>query len=131
MFIWIPVLQRTLQSDVCQLTCIPCDNWNQIEARTRTSGGNNNDDDNQDGDMPSWMFKEVSNRGKTKKVDSKKKPAQLKKIDIHATQDFKVQEGTEGKCVAGSVLTRAQAKKSDKIPRLKVKEAVSMSTRLP
>ena len=34
----------------------------------------------------------------------------------------KVQEGTtEGKCVAGQVLTRAKAKKSDKIHPLKVK----------
>ena len=73
-------------------------------ARARTSGGNNNDDDNQGGDMPSWVFKEVSNRGKTKKGDSKKKPTQLKKIDNHATQDVKVQEGTtEGKCVARPV----------------------------
>ena len=31
----------------------------------------------------------------------------------------------EGKCVAGIVLTRAQAKKSDKIYPLKVKEAMS------
>ena len=86
-----------------------------------TSGGNNNDDDNQGGDMPSWMFKEESNRGKIKKRDWKKKPAQLKKNDYHATQDVKVQEGTtEGKCVAGPVLTRAQAKKSDKIHPLKV-----------
>ena len=33
--------------------------------------------------------------------------------------------GSEGKCVAGPVLTRAQAKKSDKIHTLKVKEATS------
>ena len=72
------------------------------------------------------MFKEVSNRGKTKKEDSKKKSAQLKKIDNHGTQDVKVQKGTtEETCVAGSVLTMAQAKKSDKIHLLKVKEAMS------
>ena len=41
------------------------------------------------------------------------------------TEDIKVPEGiTEGKCVAGPVLTRAQAKKSDKIYPLKVKEAI-------
>ena len=34
------------------------------EARARTSGGNNDDNDNQGGDMPNWMFKEESNRGK-------------------------------------------------------------------
>ena len=75
--------------------------------------------------MPSWMFKEESNRGKTKNRE-KKKPAQIKKNDNCATEDIKVQEGTtEGKCVAGQVLTRAQAKNSDKIHPLKVKEAMS------
>ena len=63
------------------------------------------------------QHKEESNRGKTKNRDSKKKPA---------TEDIKVlEETTEGKCVAGPVLTRAQAKKSDKIHPLKVKEAMS------
>ena len=42
----------------------------QRGARARTSGCNNNDDDNQGGDMPSWMFKEKSNRGETKDKDS-------------------------------------------------------------
>ena len=99
---------------------LPDPNWkadNQKEAQVRTSGGYNNDDDNQGGDMPSWMFKE-SNRGKTKNRDSKKKPAQFKKNDNCATEDIKVlEETTEGKCVAGPVLTRAQAKNSDKIIR--------------
>ena len=48
---------------------LPDPDWkadNQREARARTSGGNNNDDDNQGGDMRSWMFREESNRGKTK-----------------------------------------------------------------
>ena len=72
------------------------------------------------------MFKEESNRGKIKNRDSKKKPAQIRKNDNRATEDIKVQEGTtEGKCVAGPVWTRAQAKKSDKIHPLKVKEAMS------
>ena len=72
------------------------------------------------------MFKEESNRGKTKNKDSKKKSDQIKKNDNRATQDVKVQEGiTEGKCVAGLVPTRAQAKKSDKIHPFKVKEAMS------
>ena len=71
--------------------------------------------------MPSKMFKE-SNRGETKNRDSKKKPAQIKKNDNHATQDAKVQDSTtEGKCVAAPVLTRAQVKKSDKIHSLKVR----------
>ena len=34
------------------------------EAQARTSEGNNDDTDNQGGDMPNWMFKEESNRGK-------------------------------------------------------------------
>ena len=72
------------------------------------------------------MFKEESNRGKTKNRDPKKKPAQIKMNDNRATEDIKVQGGTtEGKCVAGPVLTRAQAKKSDKIHPLKVREAMS------
>ena len=112
-----------------QMQILPNPDWkaeDQREARARTSGGNNDDNDNQGGDMPSWMFKEESNRGKTKNRDSKKKPAQIKKNDDHATEDIKVQEGTtEGKCVAGPVLTRAQAKKSDKIHPFKVKEAIS------
>ena len=82
------------------------------------SGINNNDDDNQGGDMPSWMFKEKSNRGETKNRDSKKKPAQIKKNDNHATQDVKVQEGRRKVCCW------AQAKKTDKIHPLKVKEAM-------
>ena len=102
---------------------LPEPNWKAVkqkEARSRTSGGNNNDDDDQGGDMPSWIFKEESNRGKTKNRDSKKKPAQIKKNDNRSTEDIKVlEETTEGKCVAGQVLTRAQAKKSDKIHPLK------------
>ena len=71
------------------------------------------------------MFKE-SNREETKNRASRMKPAELKKNDICTTQYVKVQEGTtEGKCAAGPVLTRAQAKKSDKIYPLKVKEAMS------
>ena len=54
-------------------------------ARARTS-----DDDNQGDDMPSWIFKDESNKEETKNRDSKKKPAQLKKTDNHATQDAKV-----------------------------------------
>ena len=54
--------------------------------------------------MPSWMFKEESNRGKAKKGDLKKKPAPIKKNGNHSTQNVKVQEGnTEEKCVAGQV----------------------------
>ena len=41
----------------------------------------NDDDDNQGGDMPSWMFKEESNREKTKNRDSKRKPGQIKRDD--------------------------------------------------
>ena len=132
-----------MQSDVCQLPRIHCDNCNaggacqilqdsdwkaedQRGARARTSAGKSNDDDNQGSDMPSWMFKEKSNREETKNEDSKKKPAQRKKNANHATVDVKVQVGTtEGKCVAGPVLPRAQAKKTDKIHPLKVKDTMS------
>ena len=108
---------------------LPDPDWkaeDQKEARARTSGGNNNDGVNQGGDMPCWMFKEVSNRGKTRKGDSKRKPAQIEKNDNRATEDIKVQEGTaEEKCVAGPVLTMAQAKKSDKIHPFKVKKLLN------
>ena len=82
--------------------------------------------------MPSWMFKGESNRGKTKTRDAKKKPAQIKKNNNRATQDVKVQKGTiEENCVAGPVLTRVQAKKSDKIHPLKVKKVCQVLTSLP
>ena len=54
--------------------------------------------------------------------NSKNKPTQIKKNDNRARQDVKVQEGaTKEKCGAGPVLTRAQAKKSDKIHPFRVK----------
>ena len=92
---------------------------NQREARARTSGNNNNDNDNQDGDMPSWVFKEESNRGKTKNRDLKKKPSQMKKNDYRATE-----EGTSvllDQCQQGL----RRRRESDKIHPLKVKEAMS------
>ena len=54
---------------------------NQREARTRTSLGNN---DNQDGDTPSWMFKDESNRGKTKKRETQRRsqPRSRKMITV-------------------------------------------------
>ena len=49
-----------------------------------------------------------------------------RKNDDHARRNVKVKKGaTEEKCVAGPVVTRAQAKKSDKVNTLKVKEAMS------
>ena len=97
----------------------------QRGALARTNGCNNNGMDNQSGDMPSWVFREESNREETEHIDSKKNSAQLKKNDNHATQ-VKIQEGaTEGKCVARPVLARAQAKESDKIHLLKDKEGMS------
>ena len=58
--------------------------------------------------------------------DSKKKAAQPKENDDRARRNMKVKKGaTEEKCVAGPVVTRAQAKKSDKVHPLKVKEAMS------
>ena len=61
-----------------------------------------------------------------KKRDSKKKPAQPKENDDRARRNGKVKEGsTEAECVAGPVVTRAQAEKSDKVHPLNVKEAMS------
>ena len=82
---------------------LPDPDWkaeDQREAQARTSGGNNKDNDNQGSDMPSWMFKEESNRGKTRNRDSKKKPAQIKKNDNHATQDVKKsKKASQKECV--------------------------------
>ena len=72
--------------------------------------GSDNNDDNQGGDMPSWMFKMESNRGKTKNRDSRSQPRSRKKT----TTPHKMSKFKDGKCVAGPVLTRAQAKKSVK-----------------
>ena len=43
---------------------LPDPDWkDQRGARDRTTGGNNNDCDNQDGDMPSWIFKRSPTEG--------------------------------------------------------------------
>ena len=61
-----------------------------------------------------------------KERDSKKKPAQPKENDDHAGRNVKVKKGdTEEERIAGPVVTMAQAKKSDKVHPLKVKEAMS------
>ena len=59
-----------------------------------------------------------------RKRDSKKKPAQPKESDVHDRHNMK-EGATEEKYVARPVVTRAQAKKSDKVHLLKVKEAMS------
>ena len=75
------------------------------------------------------MFKrsnQKTEKSAPKERGCKKKPAQPKENDYHARQNVKVKEGaTEEKCVAGPVVTRAQAKKSDKVHPFKVKEAMS------
>ena len=100
-------------------------------VRARTIGGNKDkeNDDDQGGDT--WIFKEKSNQEKTKKSalkngDSEKKPAQPKENDNHARQNVRVSGGaTEVECVAGLVVTRTQAKKTDEVHLLKVKDALS------
>ena len=100
-------------------------------VRARTSRGNKDkdNDNNQGGDIPAWMFRrsnQKTEKSALKKRDSKKKPAQPKANDVHFRWKVKVKEGaTEEKCVAGPVVTRAQAKKSDKVHSLQVKEAMS------
>ena len=73
------------------------------------------------------MFKrsnQKTEKSAPKKRDTKKKPAQPKENDDRARRHMKVKEGsTKEKCVARPVVTRAQAKKSDKVHLLKVKEA--------
>ena len=113
---------------------LPDPDWkaeDQPGVRARTSGGDKDkdNDDNQGGDIPAWMFRrsnQKTEKSAPKERDSKKKPAQPKEIDDRARRNVKVKEGaTEEKCVAGPVVTRAQAKKSDKVHPLKVKEAMS------
>ena len=113
---------------------LPDPDWkaeDQPGVRARTSGGNKDkdNDDNQSGEIPAWMFRrsnQKTEKSAPKDRDSKKKPAQPKENDGHARWNVKVKEGaTEEKCVAGPVVTRAQAKKSDKVYPLKVKEAMS------
>ena len=115
---------------------LPDPDWkaeDQPGVRARTSGGNKDEDndDNQGGDIPAWMFRrsnQKTEKSAPKERDSKKKPAQPKENDDRARRNVKVREGaTEEKCVAGPVVTRAQAKKSDKVHPLKVKEAMSTS----
>ena len=99
--------------------------------RARTTGGNKDkdNDDDQGGDIPAWMFKrsnQKTERSALKERDSKKKPAQPKENDDHARRNMKVKEGaTEEEWVAGPAVTRAQAKKSNKVHPSKVKEAMS------
>ena len=113
---------------------LPDPDWkaeDQPGVRARTSGGNKDkdNDDNQGGDIPAWMFRRSNQKiekSAPKERDSKKKPAQPKENDDCVRRNVKVKEGaTEEKCVAGPVVTRAQAKKSDKVHTLKVKEAMS------
>ena len=86
-------------------------------------------DDDQGGDIPAWMFKrsnQKTEKSAPKERASKKKPAQPKENDDCAGWNMKVKEcATEEECVAGPAMTRAQAKKSDKVHLLKVKEAMS------
>ena len=78
------------------------------------------------GDIPTWMFEKKSNQEENKKSTLRKrdskKPAQPLENDNHARQKMKVKEiPTEEKFVTGPVMTKAQAKKSDKVHPLKVK----------
>ena len=103
----------------------------QPGVRARTSGGNKDkdNDDNQGGDIPAWMFRrsnQKTEKSAPKETDSKKKPAKPKENVDRARRNTKVKEGaTEETCVAGPVVTRVQAKKSDKVHPLKAKEAMS------
>ena len=79
----------------CQM--LPDPDWkaeDQREVRARFGGGNTNDDDNQGGDMPIWMFKEESNRGKLRTETQRRSQPRSKRMNNHAAKDIKVQEGT-------------------------------------
>ena len=116
---------------------LPDPDWkaeDQPGVRARTSGGNKDkdNDDNQGGAIPAWMFRrfnQKTEKSAPKERDSKKKPAQPKENDDRARRNVKVKEGaTEEKCVAGPVMTRAQAKKSDKVHPLKLKRLCPVLT---
>ena len=100
-----------------------------VRARTSRDNKDKDNDDDQGGDLPAWMFKRSKQKTEESALnerDSKKKPAQPKENDDRARRNIKVIEGaTEEECVAGPAVTRAQAKKSDKVHPLKVKEAMS------
>ena len=107
------------------------DNDDDQGGEVKTSRGNKDkdNDDDQGGDIPAWMFKrsnQKTEKSAPKERDSMKKPAQPKEKDDRARRNVKVKKGaTEEECVAGTVVTRAQAKKSDKVHPLKVKEDMS------
>ena len=111
---------------------LPDPDWkaeDQPGVRARTSGGNKDkdNDDNQGGDIPARMFKrsnQKTEKSAPKERDSKKKPAQPKENDVWNVKVKKC--ATEEECVAGPAVTRALAKKSDKVHPLKVKEAMSI-----
>ena len=110
---------------------LPDPDWkaeDQPGVRARTSGGKDNDD-NHGGDIPAWRSNQKTEKSAPKERDSKKKPAQPKENDDRARRNMKVKEGaTEEKCVAGPVVTRAQAKKSDKVHPLRLKRLCPVLT---
>ena len=71
---------------------LPDPDWkaeDQRVARARTSGGNNDDNDNQGGDMPSWMFKEESNRGKPRSETQRRSQLRSRKMITVLLKIFK------------------------------------------
>ena len=115
---------------------LPDPDWkaeDQPGVRARTSGGNKDkdNDDDQGGNIPAWMFKRSNQKTENstlKDKDSKKEPAQPKENNDRARRNVKVKGATEEECVAGPVVMKAQAKKSDKVHPLKVN---SLTTRGP
>ena len=69
---------------------------------------------------------EETKKSTLKKGDSQKKPDQPRENNNRARRDVKVKgDANEEECVARPVVTRAQAKETDKVHPLKVKEAIS------
>ena len=69
---------------------------NQKEAQVWTSGGNNNDDDNQ-GDMPSWMFRPTEERLSTE-TQRKRQPRSRRMITV-LLKKFKSQKASQKESV--------------------------------
>ena len=98
---------------------LPDTDWraeDQPGVRARTSGGNDNNkgnDDDQDGDI---------SRGLQRRETLRRNQPSPRNILTVPDGMSKVKGDAPGEaCVAGPVVTRAQAKKCDKVQRLKAK----------
>ena len=110
----------------CQI--LPDTDWKAEDQRVywvRTSVGNNNDDDNQRGDIVGCSKRGPTERELRIETQRRSQPSSRRIIMVQRKMSNSFESTMEGKCVAGPVLTRAQANMSDKIHPIQVKEAMS------